>query len=174
MLRLYMGRRYKQILAVLFLVIVSSTGLIACRNSTFEYTFITESDAREIMDNVEAATNNKDMDSVIKYMAPSVEINMTMETPKGKQKKQFSREQFKANAENTLSMVSGYKYKRENDRISISDDGQSANFEADIIEELETQGKKIKAITREKVVMEIIDGKILVTKMDGETKMLPR
>ena len=67
-------------------------------------------------------------------------------------------------------MVSNYEYSRENEYITIDDDMQSAVVETDVIESMDLLGTRIKTKTYERVVMEIIDGALLVTRMEAEIK----
>jgi hypothetical protein len=119
------------------------------------------------MDNVEEALLNKDIEEVVKYMSPSVEIFVTRDTPLGPQTEQWTREKYRAETATALSMVSNYEYRRENEAISISDDMQSAVVETDVIEVMELFGNRLKTTTNESVVIEIIDGDLLVTRMDA-------
>ncbi len=57
-----------------------------------------------------------------------------------------------------------------NEVVRISDDIQSAVVETDVIEVMELFGNRMKTSTHETVVMEIIDGDLLVTKMDAKVK----
>ncbi|GBE04525.1 MAG TPA: hypothetical protein ENG95_01460 [Nitrospirae bacterium] len=68
-------------------------------------------------------------------------------------------------------MISDYVYKRENDKISISEDGRSAVVELEVFESMSVRGQTIKAKTLEKVFIEIIDGELLVTQLDAYIKM---
>ena len=141
-----------------------------CTDTSRTYSDITEQDIREIMDNVEEALLNKDIDGVIKYMSPSVEINISRDTPVGPRTERWTRDKYKAETETALSMVSNYEYRRENQVVKISDDMQSAVVETDVIEVMELFGNRMKTSTHETVVMEIIDGDLLVTKMDAKVK----
>ena len=120
------------------------------------------------MDEVERATLDKDIDGVMKHLAPSVVINVIMYTPLGPQKKQMSREQYKKETLNLWSQMTYYDYSCENDEIKkISDDGQVAVVETDVIETYEVQGKAINTKTHERITLQIVDGEILVTRIDA-------
>jgi len=124
------------------------------------------------MDDVEGATLDKDIDGVMKHMSPSVVINVIMYTPLGPQKTQRSREQYKKETLNLWSQMTYYDYRRENDEMKkISDDGQVAVVETDVIESYVVQGKAINTKIHERVTLEVVDGEILVTRIDAFMRM---
>jgi len=151
---------------IAFLAIMSvSIGMIACEESSTKYTYITEDDIWNIMDEVEDATLDKDIDGVMKHLSPSVVINVTVSSPYGPQKVPMSREKYRKETLKGWSMTSQYEYRHENEEIKISDDGQIAVVEADIIESYVLQGKTINTTTHERVTLEVVDGEILVTRI---------
>ena len=152
------------------LIIALYLNVAGCTDTSRTYSHITEQDILEIMDNVEVSLLNKDIDEVTKYMSPSVEINISRDTPVGPRTERWTRDKYKAETETALSMVSNYEYRRENEVVKISDDMKSAVVETDIIEVMELFGNRIKTTTHERVVMEIIDGNLLVTRMDAKIK----
>ncbi|MEW6418469.1 MAG: hypothetical protein AB1480_10155 [Nitrospirota bacterium] len=154
--------------AVFFLLLLAAiAGISGCKESSLQYTTITKNDIMAMIDDVEKATRAKDSDGVIKYMAPFVIINVSMETPAGMQRIQMSRDQYKELLQKVFSKASRHDYRHENDRITISDDGRSAIVETDIIEYIVMEGKETRTTTHEKTVIEIIDGKLLVTYLDA-------
>ena len=140
--------------------------MLACKDSS-KTSYITADDIWQIMDEVEAATLDRDIDGVMKYLAPSVEIRVTMGTSFGPQRVKRTREQYKAETLNLWSIMTHHEYRRENVEIKISDDGQVAVVEADIIERHVVHGQTIDTTTHERVTLEIIDGHILATKIDA-------
>lgn len=151
-------------------IMLVSIAMSACKESSS--TYITEDDIFSIMDEVERATLDKDIDGVMKHLAPSVVINVMMYTPLGPQKKQRSREQYKKETLNLWSQMTYYDYSRENDEIKkISDDGQVAVVETDVIETYEVQGKAINTKIHERVTLQVVEGKILVTRIDAFMRM---
>ncbi|OGW36558.1 MAG: hypothetical protein A2Y97_03350 [Nitrospirae bacterium RBG_13_39_12] len=155
---------------VVLLLIITLAVISACTESSDTCTYITETDIKNIMNEVETATLNKDIDSVVKYMAPSVVIDITVQTPFGPQRHRWSREQYKTETKKVLSMTSHYEYKCENEKITISDDRQSAVVETDVVEVMVIQGQRNETTTHEKTTLEIVDGKILVTKIEGNIR----
>ncbi|MBI5847874.1 MAG: hypothetical protein HZB31_07995 [Nitrospirae bacterium] len=119
------------------------------------------------MDAVESATVNRDIDGVIRHLAPFVVITLTMQTPEGPGSVQFSRDDYRAELEKTYAQAVQYEYRRENTAISIRDDGKVATVETDIRERIVLRDREMKTITHEKAVLETIDGKLLVTVLDG-------
>jgi ketosteroid isomerase-like protein len=154
----------------LLLIIAVAILIVACTDLSTTHTYITENDIREIMNKVKTATLNKDIDSVVKYMAPSVVIDITVETVFGPQKHRWSREQYRDETKKVFSMTSHYEYKCENEKITISDDRKSAVVETDVVEVMVIQGRRNQTMTHEKTTLEIVDGKLLVTKLEGTVR----
>jgi hypothetical protein len=149
-----------------FLAMMSvSIGMIACKESST--TYITEDDIWKIMDEVEVATLHKDIDGVMKHLAPSVVINVTVSSPYGPQNVPMSREKYQKETLKGWSMTSDNEYRRENEKIKLSDDGQIAVVETDVIESYVLQGKTNHTRTQERVTLEVVDGEILVTRIDA-------
>lgn len=145
-------------------------GTSACKESST--TYITEDDIWNIMDEVEVATLDKDIEGVMKHLAPSVVINVILYTPLGPQKTQKSHEQYKEETLTLWSQMTYYDYRRENDEIKkISDDGQTAVVETDVVESYELQGNSIDTRIHERLTLQIIDGEILVTRIDAFMRM---
>ncbi|GBE04526.1 MAG TPA: hypothetical protein ENG95_01455 [Nitrospirae bacterium] len=75
--------------------VLSVSGIISCKDSSRTSVFITEDDVKTIMLAVEVATQNRDIDNVVKYMSPSIVINITVAAPQGTRKVRWSRRQYK-------------------------------------------------------------------------------
>jgi hypothetical protein len=156
---------------IFFLLIPASIiCLCGCEKSSPQYTAITENDVVTIMNEVERATLAKDLDGIMKYLAPFVVINVSMESPESTfltQKVQLSKDQYKEELKKTFSKLTRHEYRRENDIITVSNDKRRALVEMDIMEVIVIGGKEMKTTTHEKTVMEIINGTILVTQIDA-------
>jgi len=65
--------------AISFLLVLAAIALISgCKNSSPQYTAITENDVVTIMDDVGKATLAKDPDGIINHLAPFVVINVSI------------------------------------------------------------------------------------------------
>jgi hypothetical protein len=164
-------KKYYMKQRIFFLLILAAiAGISGCKESSPHYTMITEKDVMAIMNEVERATLAKDLDGVIKHLAPFVVINVSMTSPESTfvpQWVQLSRDQYKEELKKTFPKLTRHEYRRENDMITISDDKRSALAETDVIEVLGIDGKETRTTTHEKTVLEIIDGKLLVTQLDA-------
>ena len=158
-------------LGVAFFLILAYVAFIGgCKKSTPRYTEITEHDVLAIMNDVERATLAKDLDGVIKHLAPFVVINVTMtppDLPFMPQRAQMSRDQYAEELKKVFAKLTLHEYKRENDKITINNDRRSALTETDVLELIVMDGKEIRTTTHETSVLEIIDGNILVTSIDA-------
>jgi len=153
------------------LVIISvSMGIIACKESST--TYITEDDIWNIMDEVKIATLDKDIEGVMKHLAPSVVINVYLNSPYGPQKVPMSREEYQGKTLKGRSMSTDNEYRRENEEIiKISDDGQTAVVETDVIESYVMGGRTIHTSTHERVTLQVVDREILVTRINAFMSM---
>jgi hypothetical protein len=155
---------------VLFLILACFAGFSGCKESRPGFTEITETDVLAIMHEVQKATLAKDLDGVIKHLAPFVVINVTMPTddvPLMPQRAQMTRDQYAAELKNVFANLTYHEYRRENDKITIREDRRSAQTETDVIEAIIIGGQEIRTTTHQTSVLEIIEGKILVTSIDA-------
>ncbi len=102
----------KYLISTIF-IFVLFLNISGCTDTSRTYSHITEQDILEIMDNVEEALLNKDIDEMIKYMSPSVEINISKDTPAGPRTERWTRDKYMAETATALSLVSNYEYRRE-------------------------------------------------------------
>ena len=69
-------------------------------------------------------------------------------------------------------MTTDYEYRLENEEIiKISDDGQTAVVEADVIESYVLHGKTIDTSIHERITLQVVDGEILVTRINAFMRM---
>jgi hypothetical protein len=152
--------------SIVFLVLISiSIGMSACKESPGMR--ITEDDIWNIMDEVEDATVEENIEGVMKYLAPSVVINVTTSSPYGPQKVPMSREKYRRETLKGWKLTSDNVYRRENEKIKLSDDGQTAVVETDVIESYVFQGRMVNTTTHERITLQVVDGEILVTRIDA-------
>jgi ketosteroid isomerase-like protein len=128
---------------------------------------ITEEDIKWMMRDVEDANKKKDVNRVINHMAPDIVINLTMKSAFGMQNIRFTRDEYKAHIEEGWAKATLYEYHVTNKKLTISEDGRSAFTESDVTEVLEVQGKRAESSSHQKTFLEIVDGKILVTRLDA-------
>ncbi len=155
---------------LLFLLLTSIASISGCKESPPQYTEITENDILAIMSEVERATIAKDLDGVIKHLAPFVVINITMasnDLPFMPQRVQIGRDQYAEELKKVFAKLSHHEYRRENAKITISDDKRSAKTETDIVEIIVMDEKETRTTTHETSALEIIDEKILVTSINA-------
>jgi hypothetical protein len=156
------------------MVIVASVCVLSCKKSNPALTAITEKDVKAIIHDVEQATKNKDIDGVIRHLAPFVVITVSGTSPDipfSMNSIQLSRDQYKEELRKLFTKASRHDYRHENETITIREDGKAATVESDLIEYIVMGSKEIRSTTREKAVMEIIDGEIMVTVLDAVVTM---
>jgi len=154
----------------LFQILAFIAGISGCKESSRHYAEIAENDVMSMMNEVEKATLAKDLNGVIKHMAPFVVINITMASDNStlmQQRVQISRDQYEDELRKFFAKRSYHDYRIENAAITISEHRRSAIAEADILETIVMDEKETRTTTHQKSVLEIIDGKILVTSIDA-------
>ncbi len=144
------------------IVLVFATS--SCKSSA---KVITEEDIKWMMRDVEDANMKRDVNRVINHMAPDVIINLTMKSAFGMQNVRLTRDEYKAQLEKGWASATYYEYRVTNKKLTISEDGKSAFTESDVNEVLEVQGKRAETSSHQKTFLEIVDGKILVTRLDA-------
>lgn len=162
--------RNRYILLILLLSLVVTVICNSCKRTSMFHEYITEDDIREMIYDVETANKNRDIEGVMQYLSPDIEIIITLNTILGPQKMHWTLTKYRIETENIWSNASSYKYERENEKITINDDGQSAHVETEIFEVITIQGKTIKQEAYEKIDIEIIDGTLMVTKLEANIK----
>lgn len=150
---------------VILLTLALGASVFSCSRPSA--TFITESEVRSIMDSVEAATLEKDIDGVVEHMARDVIINVTVDTPFGPQRQRLTREEFREQTRKGWAMAGQYDYRREKEGISIAEDGLTATVRTDIRETMTIQGRRVRTTTRETATLAVVDGRILVTALEA-------
>ena len=121
---------------------------------------ISEADIREILKDILHSTNNQEIDDLLQYLAPTYTATFRTE----QEEMSLSRKEYKDYLEDGWSGYGFYRARHENETINISPDKQKATLETDVIEIASlTDGATVKLRSRQKLMFEIINGKILIT-----------
>ena len=130
---------------------------------------ISEADIHEILKNILHSTNNRKIEDLLQYLAPKYTATFRTE----KEEMSLSRKEYKDYLEEGWSGYGFYRAQHENETIDISPDQQKATLETDVIEIASlTDGQTVKLRSRQKMMFEIIDGKILLTSTEATVDQL--
>ncbi len=130
---------------------------------------ISEADIHEILKDLLHSTNNQKIEDLLQYLAP----NYTATFRTDQEEMSLSRKEYKDYLEEGWSGYGFYRARHENETIDISQDQQKASLETDVIEIASlTDGRTVKLRSRQKMMFEIIDGKILITSTEATVDQL--
>ena len=130
---------------------------------------ISEADIHEILKDLLHSTNNQKTEDLLQYLAPTYTATFRTE----KEEMSLSRKEYKNYLEEGWSGYGFYRAQHENETIDISPDQQTATLETDVIEIASlTDGQTVKLRSRQKMMFEIIDGKILITRTEATVDQL--
>ena len=130
---------------------------------------ISEADIHEILKDLLHSKNNQKTEDLLQYLAPTYTATFRTE----QEEMSLSRKEYKDYLEEGWSGYGFYRARHENETIDISPDQQKATLETDVIEIASlTDGQTVKLRSRQKMMFEIIDGKILITGTEATVDQL--
>jgi len=139
--------------------------LISCGSDSLA---INEAMVMEVIEASEEAIQRGDIDGVMNLLADNVVIEMSMATPRGKQQKTLTREQYRDTLEKSWHSVKDYQYETSDADIGIDPRRNVAVVTQTIHESMTLFGQTVRSKSEETSVIEIIDGKPLVTRISAE------
>lgn len=130
---------------------------------------ISETDIRKILKDILHSTNNREADKLLHYLAPSYTATLKTEN----EEMSLNRKEYQDYLEAGWNGFGFYRARHENENIQISPDKQKATLETDVIEIASlTDGLTVKLRSHQKLMFEIIDGKILITGTEAQVAEL--
>ncbi len=151
---------------VSFLVFISLATVIACSSS---YDSLTEELVRSVISELDDATENMDANVFSDALSDDVKIVITMNFRGQSEVIRPSKQEYIVMLEEGWAAASNYEYTRSN--LTIDMQGNKALVTAIIRESMTVRGRNMNTRTFEKVTMELIDGKPLITKVVGTIDM---
>ena len=126
---------------------------------------MSERQIRDIFNAMATATKQKDVDGIVKYMAPKIAIKMTLRLGKGSQQLNLTREEYRQYLEQGFTLVQSYNSQYKNLKIQIASSGQTGTATYTLVEEaiLKGQPGTLVSTSQETVKFERIKGQILAT-----------
>ncbi|XGV95506.1 MAG: nuclear transport factor 2 family protein [Leptolyngbya sp. BL-A-14] len=126
---------------------------------------IRESEIRAILDAMEAAANRKDVNGILKYMAPNITIKITVQLGTGAQQLSLSREQYRQYLQQGFETTERRSGNYTNLKIQVEPNGQTATAIYTLVEEATLKGQPgtFVSTSQETVKFERIKGQILET-----------
>lgn len=126
---------------------------------------VRESQIRNILNAMETAANQKDVDGIVKYMAPNIIIKMTLKLGTGSQQLSLSRAQYQQYLQQGFETTQRYSSKYTNLKIKIAPNGKTGTAAYMLVEEATVKGLPgtLVSTSQETIKFERIKGQILAT-----------
>ena len=136
-------------------------------------TSITESQIRKILADMQTAATKQDVDGIMKYMAPTIAITMTIQTANGSETLTLTREQYRQYLQQGFEMIQGSRTKVSNLKVKVASNRKAATATYILTEEttLKDQPITVSAVTNQSVQFELVQGQILETSVKSTSKL---
>lgn len=131
---------------------------------------ITEPEVLEVISMIEAATKNKDADSIVANLSEKVQIKVIVTADGQTQHFTFDRSQYGEYLKKAFAVVSDYTYSRQTTHVKISADGKSAIASDEIMESMTLNGKLIRSVSTEVATFVRENGKIVILLLEATGK----
>ena len=132
-------------------------------------TGLTEEAVKQLILRVDNAINEKNAKAIEAELSKNVSITINIDVNGQKQVMKPSKHEYVSMLEQAWEQYSNYKYNRSNMVIKIT--SNKAVVTADVSESMTAQGQNISGSSKEEVIIELIEGKPLITAVTGYTSM---
>ncbi len=112
------------------------------------------------------AISKKDIAALASLISETAKISLSMPTASGRQVTNLSKAGYINSLRQIWPLASNYNYRREN--LNISLENGKAIVSADVAESMVLHGQYMSSTSSETVTIELVDGKPLITRMEGE------
>ena len=133
---------------------------------------INENDVLAVLNAVDKAAKRSNIPGIIAPLARDVKIKMRVSIP-GSDKEQLTtlnKEQYTFVLKQAFRKRLRYQYERKNTRIKIYNDNKTAMVTCDIYEILTLREGTLRTVSSEVAILNLQNGKILVTSIEGRTR----
>ena len=137
--------------------------------STAYATELTEKTVRQVISKVDHAVNELSARAVAEQLSGSVSITINISIQGQKQVMTPSKQEYVSMLEQGWAQYTNYKCSRSNVVTKIKHD--KAYVSADIQESMTIHGQYLSGASKEEVIIELVNGKPLITEMVGYTSM---
>jgi ketosteroid isomerase-like protein len=142
----------------------------ACSNK--EKTVITEQQVSAFLQEMDKASNNKDVDAIVAMMSKDAQFKFTMEGFGPTQILTLNRDQYRDNGKMTFSLVTDYNYRRGETVIKVEPDGQSAYVAHEAFETTTVGSQVIRSVSTGTSLLKMEDGKLVIYKSEAVARPL--
>ena len=133
---------------------------------------ITESQLTAYVSSVDRASRKGNIDAVVATLANDVKIKMSVVTPNSDQEKvlTLTKQQYAFNTRTVMRQRLAYSLVRKNTRFKIYEGAKVATVTSDIYETLTLKQGTLRAVSSETAIVELRNGKLLVTSIESKTR----
>jgi len=137
------------------------------------YTRIHESQIRTILNAMETAASHKDVDGIVKYMAPNITIEIMVQLGNGTQRLNLSREQYRQYLQQGFATAQRRSSQYKNLKIQIAPNAQTATATYTLMEEATLKGQPgtFASTSQETVEFARIQGQVLETAVTSHSSI---
>ncbi len=125
----------------------------------------------KLLAQTDAAIERRDADGIAAHLSPQVRIVMTLSASDQTQVLRLSRDQYLQVLREGWAVAKNYRYQRGDVRIEYLDGASRARVTAVVIESFTVKGKPVTGKTRERVLVEMVDGRPLVVEVQAQSIM---
>ncbi len=131
---------------------------------------LTTDQVQNLLDRVEKAFHEKDVKAVEASIAHNFVLNVTWEVNGKTAYSSFTKETYISSLKENWSKDTGYKYEKIDTEIKLLNES-SAMVRATVKESAINENKRMHWETQEKVIVRLIDGKVVATEIEARSKM---
>ncbi len=130
---------------------------------------LSEQAVKQVIASFDAANAAKNGQQIVSLMVDDVELTLHIDAQGQQQVIELTKPEYAALLQQSWDMAANYQYSRSN--LAIQMQGNKALVTADIKESMTVQGQNISALTKTETVVESVDGKAMITRVTGFTRM---
>ncbi|MBW4578482.1 MAG: nuclear transport factor 2 family protein [Tildeniella nuda ZEHNDER 1965/U140] len=133
-----------------------------------------ESEIRAIFNATKLAAEQKDVEGIMKYMAPNITIKMTLKLDNGSQSLNLTRAQYQQYLQQGFEATQRYSSKYTNLKVKIAPDGKTGTASYTLLEEATLKGQPVTLVStsQETIKFERIKGEILATAVTSDSTIV--
>ena len=154
---------------IFLLLAICLFGFTGCSS---EQNKITEPEVLDLMNKIEAAAKNKDVDAVVANISEKAQIKLTMTASGQTQTFTLNRDQYRDFSKKALAAASNYTYSRQNTQVQISPDGKTAVVTDEVTESATVNGQVSRSVATETATVGRENGKLVIQYLEANGKQV--
>jgi ketosteroid isomerase-like protein len=140
--------------------------------ATPKATTINETQIRQIIDAMQAASNSRNLDGIMQHLAPKVVIEMTIESPVAPQSFRLTKNEYRQYLQQGFGMTQNYSGKYSDLKVQVAPNGKSATATYLMTETIIVQNQiSLNSTSNSAMKFELIQGQILITSFQANTRI---